>query len=237
MLKRSFILLLVLTLLTSMTSFAATSTDFRVLVYTYDEYATDELTVKFRVTDDQSLQNGFVAIFAGNPLEPGAISLLAEQITENSSDITMIRTFDITSIPAQSSKQIYVLALDASGNEKIATPFTIKANHWDKPVHRLTSPSLDTSNTCDITYTGTRPTIAPTISITDYTSNNFTCVMYFTKIGDTPTPLDTKSITGKTCTFNSINLGSYQNGFYELKTVVTDNQGNTITNTKNILLN
>lgn len=185
---------------------------------------TDVLPIKFKLQDDKSLKNGFFVFLLGDPASGYAQQLYAEQIKEEGSSIILNREIDITPCEPYGTSTIYLVVIDADGNESLYDcSFNIKPNAFLDPTIRVKNPLADTNEGAYVTYMGYYPTFNPTITITDYDSRQFTC-KYYVDGSLYETKLFTASSTG-THTFRfdrALAISSLTTGKHTIKFEVTD---------------
>lgn len=224
--KRFLSMLLLTSLLTmslGMTTWASTTPQAFIYADEVSHY-TDIMPIKFKLQDDKSLKDGFFVFILGNPGSSDAVQLYAERITEDSNSVVLTREIDITPCYPNVNSPIYLVVIDADGNESNYTTYeTVMTNKFLSPAIRVKNPTTDASDNSYRQYIGSYPTFNPTITITDYDSTSFTCKYYIDN-----TLQETKSVTVSgtgthTLTFNNpINISSLSAGYHNIKFEVTD---------------
>lgn len=185
---------------------------------------TDKMPIKFKLQDDKSLKNGFFVFTLGNPGSSDGVQLYAERITEDSNSVVLTREIDITPCYPNVNSPIYLVVIDADGNESNYTTYeTVKTNAFRSPAIRVKNPTTDTSDNSYRQYTRSYPTFNPTITITDYDSTSFTCKYYIDDILQETKSVTVPSSGTNTITYsNPINVSSLSAGYHNIKFEVTD---------------
>lgn len=185
---------------------------------------TDVMPIKFKLTDDKSLKDGFFVFLSGNPASSNCKQLYAERITEDSNSVVLTREIDITPCKAKDYSEIYLVVIDADGNEsEYNTSTIVKTNDWSSPAIRVKNPTTDNSADAYRVYTGSYPSFTPAITITDYISNTFTCNCYVDSIlKETKIVSFSRTGTNEMYFNKPIDIASLSNGYHNIKFEVFD---------------